>query len=103
MNAKELVDALEKAKVALWRYLSTEENTYLPLDVYDFREEKWTGDPTSSGLAWMWNENSNGWEYKDVDVQAVVYKDGLTFVWYNDGESLNWAVFDDEKAQRKPL
>ena len=99
MDANQLIDNFKAAKAALWEYLSTEEDTYLHLDIYDFRHEKWTGDPTSDGLAWGWSESNNDWEYKNVLVKSVVYKDGLTFVWYSDGGPSHWAVFSNEKSQ----
>jgi len=98
MNAKELVDQFQKAKLALWGYLSSEETTYLPLDIYDFRDSIWSGKPTSEHLKWGWDPGTGKWEHKDVDVVTVVVRDGLTFVWYNDAEDLNWAVFDNDKV-----
>ena len=97
MNAKELLDALEHAKLNLWKYLSSEETTYLPLDVFDLRDSWWTGKPTTEHLKWGWDKSDGTWEYESVDeVVTVIVRDGLTFVWYKQEGELHWAVFDND-------
>lgn len=101
MNANQLLDNFNAAKAALWEYLSTEEDTYLHLDVFDFRQAGWTGVPTTEGLAWSWNIHDDNWEYRNVKVETCVVKDDLTFVWYDDGAGMHWAVFSNKKAGDK--
>lgn len=105
MSAKELLDALERAKVNLWKYLSSEETTYLPLDIFDLREFWWSGDTAADRLKWgMSTKDTGKWECEGVtEVHAVIDRDGLTFVWYRDGDDehgydIHWAVFDNEKV-----
>lgn len=98
LNANQLVDTLRDAKLALWAYLSSEETTYLPLDVYDLREEYWSCKPTSDDLKWGW-KGGDDWEYEVDEVITTVSRDGLTFVWYRQDDELQWGVF---KADNTP-
>jgi len=98
MSAKELLDNFVQAKLALWQYLSSEETTYLPLDVFDLRDLIWSGKPTSEHLKWGFDQASGKWEGGNVEVNAAVVRDGLTFVWYFDGDEMHWAVFDNDKV-----
>ena len=99
MRAKILLNNLVRAKLELWQYLSTEETTYLPLDVFDLTDQIWSGNPTAEHLKWGFDKETGKWETGGVDqVNTVIIRDGLTFVWYFADEELHWAVFDNDKV-----
>ncbi len=106
-NLNDLLDELHAAKSAVWEYVSSEETTYLHLEIQDFRKDEWTGVPATNSLAWMWAGDDDtysdhpDWEYTKVIVKDFFVRDGLTFVFYDDGDGTQWAVFDNAKV-RKP-
>ncbi len=98
-DANELIDDFNKAKTALFAYISTEEATYTPLNILDCREESWTGGLTNEGLKWSWDEVAGVWDNADVNIHTIIKKDGLAFIWYFDGDRFYWVVLDDSKIQ----
>ncbi len=100
-DANELIDDFNKAKDALFAYISTEEATYTPLNIQDCREESWTGVLTNEGLKWTWDDVAEGWDNASVNIHTIIKKDGLTFIWYFDGDRFYWVVLDDTKIQNR--
>lgn len=94
----DLLTEIESAKRRLWSHLSTEVETFLPLDVIDNRSMWWSGRPTSDGMRWGESQDPIEWDEDVLEVLQVIVRDELTFVWYKDaradiGYDLQWAVF----------
>ena len=101
----DLLDDLKAAKAAVWEYVSSKETTYLHLEVQDFRDDEWTGAPATDSFAWLWvvpgAAGAGGWEYSRVTVNDFFVREGLTFVFYQDGDSAQWAVFDNANIRKE--